>query len=161
MSPEIINYYAIEKKLGEIFKNDARTAFISYDGGSEKELTVLVEDNASAITDLCPLVGIYLDDWDSPAEEEFIGGQMRTYLDLELIIYEMGLENDVSCERRDRLFQLVKTVINANRTIDNMVKDVQFKGGRFENAKQQNRFGDFESGFFKGATIKIRCELRE
>ena len=161
MSPAIINYYDIEKKLGDIFKADARTAFVSFDGGSKQETTVLVEDNASAITDLCPLIGIYLDDWDTPAEEEFIGGSMKTYLDLELILYEFSLENKVACEKRDNFFQLVKTVIKDNRTIDGMVENVEFRGGSFENAKEQNRFGEFETGFFKGVTIKLRCEIRE
>jgi len=156
MSPEIINYFEIEEKLAEILKKDARTSRIN-----DIDTTILVEENLSQLTDSVPFIGIYLDDWETPAEVEFIGGKMRTFLDLELVLYEFNLENPEACRRRDELLKTVKTVIKANRAMDGMVKMIWFKGGTFENAKGKGRGGDSEIGFFKGVTLKLRCEIRE
>lgn len=152
----VINYLEIEEKLAEIFKKDARTARIH-----NRETTIWVEENASQLTDLAPFIGIYLDGWESPAEDEFVGGRIKTFLDLELVLYEFNLENKEACRRRDEILKIVKQVMLDNRKIDGIVLMTTFRGGTFENAKGQGRTGDSEIGFFKGVTLKFRCELRE
>jgi hypothetical protein len=143
-----INYYTIESTLKDILAADSRITDLG--------TTVTVEDSFNLITDLCPWIGIYLDSWDSPAEEERIGGTspILTLLTLELWLYDFAIENNTAAQNRDTLLQKVKEVLKENRTISDTVLITRFAGGEFDSAAT----GD---GFFMGVSIKLECEVRE
>ena len=151
----ITNYIEIEDKLADILRDDARTARVN-----DIDTAIVVEEPANQLTDTTPFIGIYLDGWESPGENELISdgsrGSLRTTIDLELVLFEFDLENRDACIKRNELLKQVKTVIRENRTIGKMVLMTWFLGGQFENAKI-----DGAEGFFKGVTLKLRCELRE
>lgn len=146
-----INYFQIEEAIGDILLKDPRTKIIGND-----KLKVEVEENFQLIPDKTPWVGIYLDDWDSPAEEEIIGGTkpIRTNLGITLWLYSYALKNRTGAQLRDRLLQKVKEVLKKNRTLNNNVLTFRFAGGDFDNAS-------VDEGFFKGVSLKLECEVRE
>lgn len=143
-----INYYTIESTLKDILSADSRITAL--------DATVTVEDSFNLISDLCPWIGIYLDSWESPADEEKIGGAspVLTYLTLELWLYDFAIENNTAAQKRDTLIQKVKEVLKENRTINSTVLITRFAGGEFDNAITTD-------GFFKGVSIKLECEVRE
>lgn len=143
-----INYYTIELTLKNILAADSRITDLG--------ATVTVEDSFNLISDLCPWIGIYLDSWDSPSDEERIGGTspVLTILTLELWLFDFAIENNVAAQKRDTLIQKVKEVLKENRTISDTVLITRFAGGEFDSAVT----GD---GFFKGVSIKLECEVRE
>ena len=101
-------------------------------------------------------MGIYLDTWETPAEEELIGGSRphRTFLVFEIWCYEFGLENKSTAQKRDTLLEEVKDGLKGNRNLNGKVLVTRFKGGDFDNAQK-------EEGFFKGVSIKLECEVKE
>ena len=146
-----INYFDIEKAIADILLTDSRTERIG-----DSVLKVEVEENFNLIPDKCPWVGVYLESWDSPAEEEKIGGAtpFTTFLVVSLWLYEFAMENRTGSQLRDRLLQKVKEVLKDNRKLNNNVLIWRFEGGDFDNAIT-------EDGFFKGVSTKIICEIRE
>ena len=147
-----INYFKIMETPADILRN---AISLKTDIGNNS-LRVEVEDTAQLIPDKCPWIGIYLSSWETPWEEEKIGGSTphTTYLEIELWLYEFALENRQGAILRDRLMQKVKEVLKNNRKINNTVLISRFEGGEFDNAYA-------ETGFFKGVSIKLKCEVRE
>jgi len=143
-----IDYLAIENSIKTLLNADSDTS--SY--------TVEVEPPDAVRTDACPYVAIYLDSWDSPADEELIGGAnaMRTFLIIEVWCYAFSFENLDGATLRDDMLGKVKAVLKSNRTLSDNVLITRFTGGDFDN--QQNT-GNL--GFFKGVSIKLECEVRE
>ena len=146
-----ITYIDIEEAIKTLLLTDDRTKSIA-----GIPLNVAIEESINQNTDACPWVGIYLDRWETPAEQELIGGNtpFRTYLTFELWLYEFALENKLAAQKRDYLLQKIKEVLKDNRKLSDTVLISRFKGGEFDNAKTKE-------GFFKGVTIKLECELRE
>ena len=144
----IIDYLSIETELKSILDSDSRTS--SY--------RVEVEPADEIRTDACPFIGIYLDSYETPVDDELIGGTkpFRTFLNLELWIYDFSLENLAGASARDIILGNVKEVLKENRTINNKVLISYFTGGDFDN--QKNTTG---LGFFKGVSVKLQCEVRE
>tara|TARA_E500000178_G_C16638055_1_gene580690 strand:+ start:136 stop:576 length:441 start_codon:yes stop_codon:yes gene_type:complete len=144
----IIDYLGIENAVKDLIENNADTS----------GYTVLVEPIDAVKTDACPYVAIYLDSWDSPADEELIGGTkpVRTFLTLEIWCYDFSLENLAGAEARDDMLGKVKEVLKLNRTISDTVLITRFLGGNFDNQKLTDGIG-----FFKGVSVKLQCEVRE
>lgn len=146
-----IDYTSITQAVKDLLLADPRTAIFN-----GRPLTVALEDSFQPVGDRCPWVGIYLDSWQSPAEQEFIGGSspVRTLLNIELWLYEFSLENATGARKRDTLLQKVKEVLKENRQLSNTVLVTRFMGGEFDNAKTKE-------GFLKGVSIMLECEVRE
>jgi|TARA_R100000482_G_scaffold3016_1_gene1138 hypothetical protein len=144
----VIDYLGIENAIKDLIEADSNTS----------SFTVLVEPIDSVKTDACPYVAIFLDSWDSPSDDELIGGSrpLRTFLTLEIWCYDFSLENLAGAEARDDMLGKVKEVLKQNRTISDNVLVTRFLGGSFDNQKQTDGLG-----FFKGVSIKLQCEVRE
>ena len=101
---------------------------------------------------------IYLNSWDSPAEDELIGGAkpITTFLTIELWIYDFSFENLAGATARDIMLDNVKGVLKANRTLSDKVLITRFSGGEFDNQKNNQGIG-----FFKGVSLRLECEVRE
>lgn len=146
-----IDYTAIEQALKDLLLADERTREIN-----GRRLTVAIEEMFQPLPDKCPWAGVYLDTWESSAEQELIGGAqpLRTTVVLELWLYEFSLDNTVGAQKRDLLLQNVKEVLKANRSLGGAVLVTRFLGGEFDNAK-------VKEGFLKGVSLKLECEVRE
>ena len=146
-----VDYTAIAEAIVNILKADDSTKTV--DGNNT---TIVSESEFNQNADQCPWVGVFLDRWDTPPEEEFIGGSnpRTTLLTLELWLFEFALENKVCSEKRQKLLTKVKEVLKANRTLGGTVLVTRFEGGEFDNATKSG-------GFFKGVSIKLECEVRE
>jgi hypothetical protein len=72
----IIDYLGIEQAIKTLLNGDSRT----------EDYLVEIEPANEIKTDACPYVAIYLDSWDSPADDELIGGTtpLRTFLNIEI-----------------------------------------------------------------------------
>ena len=146
-----IDYFGIEEAVADILLTDSRTRRIG-----DSLLKVEIEEPFNLIPDKCPWVGIYLDSWDSPAEEERIGGNspFLTYLILELWLYEFAMESRTASQLRDRLLRKVKETLKDNRKLNNKVLIWRFAGGEFDSPATSE-------GFFRGVSLKLECEVRE
>lgn len=144
----IIDYLGVQTALKTILDADSRT----------DDYTIEVEPEYDLITDKMPYVAIYLDTWETPSTDEIIGGTnpFRTFLNLELWMYDFSLENYVGATKRDTMIGNVKEVLKENRTISDNVLVTTFTGGSFDNQKN-----DRGLGFFKGVSLRIQCEVRE
>jgi|TARA_Y100000361_G_C11101880_1_gene312388 hypothetical protein len=144
----IIDYLGIETAIKNILEADSRTS--SY--------TVEIEPPDEIRTDACPYIAIYLDSYDTPLNDELIGGTkpFRTFLNIEVWCYDFSLENLAGASARDTLLGNVKEVLKENRTISDTVLVTAFTGGDFDNQKNTSGLG-----FFKGVSVKIQCEVRE
>ena len=142
-----IDYLAIENAIKDLLDADSDTSAYN----------VFVEPPEAVRTDSCPLVQIYLNSWDSPSEDELIGGSkpITTFLTIELWIYDFSFENLAGATARDIMLDNVKAVLKANRTLSDKVLITRFAGG-FDNMKN-----DKGIGFFKGVSLRIECEVRE
>lgn len=156
-----IEYFAIEEAIHDILLADILTAEVN-----GEQLTVTIEENFNPKPDTCPWVGIYLDSWSTPAENELIapgsGFAHRTFLTFELWLYEYALDNKDSSTKRDNLLAKVKEVFKktTNRTLNDTVLQTTFAGGRFENQKVDS--GNKKRGaFYKGVSLKLIAEVRE
>jgi len=143
-----INYYTIETTLKSLLEQDSRLIDLG--------ATVMVEESFNLLADLCPWVGIYLTEWESPEDEERIGGTspVLTYLTLEIWLYECAIELKTAAKNRDTLLKKVKEVLKENRTISDTVLITRFDGGEFDS-------GATDDGYFKGVSIRMECEVRE
>lgn len=146
-----IDYTGIMQNIKDLFLADERTKIV---GG--KPLVVQIEEAFQPIPDRCPWVGIYLDSWETRAENELIGGSAPrlTTLNIEMWLYEFSLENATGARKRDTLLQKVKEVLKDNRTLSGAVLITRFMGGEFDGAK-------VKEGFLKGVSLKLECEIRE
>ena len=144
----IIDYLGIETAIKNILEADSRTS--SY--------TVEIEPPDEIRTDACPYIAIYLDSYDTPLNDELIGGTkpFRTFLNIEVWCYDFSLENLAGASARDTLLGNVKEVLKENRTLSDTVLVTAFTGGDFDNQKNTSGLG-----FFKGVSVKIQCEVRE
>ena len=144
----IIDYLGVQVALKTILDNDSRT----------EDYTIEVEPEYDLITDKMPYVAIWLDSWETPSTDEIIGGTnpFRTFLNLEVWMYDFNLENYTGAGLRDTMIGKVKEVIKENRTINDNVLVTTFRGGTFDNQKN-----DRGLGFFKGVSLRIQCEVRE
>ena len=144
----IIDYLGIETAIKNILEADSRTS--SY--------TVEIEPPDEIRTDACPYIAIYLDSYDTPLNDELIGGTkpFRTFLNIEVWCYDFSLENLAGASARDTLLGNVKEVLKENRTLSDTVLVTSFTGGDFDNQKNTSGLG-----FFKGVSVKIQCEVRE
>ena len=149
-----LNYTEIEEALGELLKADQELQAIGSAG-----VKVEVEEEFEPYPDKCPWIGIYLDTWDSPPEEERIGGQrpVTTFIMIELKLMQFSLEHRNGSKLRDQLIQKVKEVIKKNRNINGTVKTSRFRGGEFISAISEAE----EGGFYKGVNIKLEVEVDE
>ena len=151
-----IDYFGIEEAVRDILLADSRTAEVN-----DKQTTVLIEEPFKPNPDTVPWVGIYLSKWDSPEEDELIapgsGSSVRTFLLLELWLYEYALNNKDSSTKRDTLLSKIKEVLKDNRTLNGTVLITTFAGGRFENQMSEKKRG----AFYKGVSIKLKVEVRE
>ena len=147
-----VDYSAVTNAIRDVLLSDDRTKVVN-----SSALTVAVEGNMNQNTANCPWVGVYLDSWDSAAVSEQIGSATPffTLLTFELWLYEFGLEDETANKKRDNLLRKVKEVLKANRTVNGTVRILWFKGGVFD--AQAAKSG----GFFRGASLKIQCEIRE
>ena len=143
-----INYYTIETSLKSLLETDSRIIALG--------ATVEVEENFNLVSAMCPWIGIALESWESPADEERIGGAtpVLTTLILKVWLYTFGIESNTASQSRDTLLQKVKEVLKENRTLNDSVLITRFEGGEFDNAEG-------EDGFFKGVSIELECEVRE
>ncbi len=125
---------------------------------SDSEVTIVVEDTFNMNADQTPWIGIYLDTWETPPDEERIGGAnpRTTYLNIEVWMYVWHFEHILASKARDLMLRKVKEALKANRTINGKVQVTRFQGGEFENATKEEA-----EGFFKGVTLKLECEIRE
>ena len=144
----IIDYLGIEQAIKTLLNNDSRT----------QDLLVEIEPPEAIRTDSCPYVGIYLDSYETPTDDELIGGTkpFRTFLTIELWIYDFSLENLDCASNRDVLLVKVKEVMKENRTLSDTVLITRFLGGDYDNQKNTSGLG-----FFKGVSIRLQCEVRE
>lgn len=156
-----IDYFAIEEAVSAILLADVLTAEVN-----DEQLTVVIEENFNPKPDTCPWVGIYLDNWSTPAEQELIapgsGSAHVTFLTFELWLYEYALDNKDSSTKRDTLLAKVKEVLKkvTNRDLNNTVLHTTFGGGRFENQKTETK-GQKRGAFYKGVSLKLIAEVRE
>ena len=143
-----IDYIGIENKIKALINADGNTS--SY--------TVEVEPSDAIRTEACPYVAIWLHSWDSPADDELIGGSnpVRTFLIIEIWCYAFSMENLDGSTLRDTMLANVKNVLKANRSLDDEVVITRFDGGEFQNQQDTNNLG-----FFKGVSIRLNCEVRE
>jgi hypothetical protein len=143
-----IDYLAIENSIKTLLNA----------GSATSGYNVFVEPPDAVRTDACPLVQIYLNSWDSPAEDELIGGTnpITTFLTIELWIYDFSFENLAGATARDIMLDNVKAVLKANRTLAGNVLITRFTGGEFDNQRNTNGMG-----FFKGVSLRLECEVRE
>jgi len=143
-----LDYLSIENAIKTLLEAD----------GDTSAYTVEVEPSDAVRTDACPYVSIYLNSWDSPAEDEMIGGTnpITTYLIIEIWCYAFSLENLDGATLRDTMLSNVKDVLKENRTLSDNVVVTRFDGGDFENQKATGGLG-----FFKGVSLKLNCEVRE
>ena len=143
-----IDYLAIENSIKTLLNAGAATSGYN----------VFVEPPEAVRTDACPLVQIYLNSWDSPAEDEMIGGAnpITTFLTIELWIYDFSMENLAGATARDIMLDNVKGILKANRTLADKVLITRFAGGEFDNMKNNKGMG-----FFKGVSLRLECEVRE
>lgn len=142
-----IDYLQIEKDIKALLGVDPEL----------KDATIEVEESANLNPDKCPWVGIYLSEWETPADEEQIGGATPfiTYLTFEIWCYEFSLTNEDAIRLRNTLLYNVKEVLKANRKPNSSVLVSRFGGGEFDNPKAQS------DGFFHGGSIRLICEVRE
>lgn len=149
-----VNYTAIQDAIRNILLTNDTSRIIDGDA-----LSVGIESVLNPATIMCPWAGIYLDSWDTPAEQERIGGAtpFLTQVTFELWLYAFALETDVARIKRDALLSAVKDVLKltANRTLGGTVLITRFKGGSFSNAKGN------QEGFYSGVSLKLECEVRE
>ncbi|MAH50645.1 hypothetical protein CMI37_32800 [Candidatus Pacearchaeota archaeon] len=143
-----LDYLAIENAIKDLLDAD----------GDTSAYTIEVEPSEPVRTDACPYVAIWLNSWDSPADDELIGGAnpIRTFLIIEIWCYAFSLENLDGATLRDTMLSNVKDVLKANRTLSDKVVVTRFDGGDFQNQKNTGGLG-----FFKGVSIRINCEVRE
>ena len=146
-----LDYTAIETAIKTLLLSDERTSVIN-----GRALTVALEDAFQPIPDKCPWVGIYLDNWSTPAVEERIGGAQprTTIIVVELWLYEFSLENAAGALKRDEFLTQIKEVLKDNRSLSSTVLTTRFLGGEFDNAKTKE-------GFLKGVSVRLECEVRE
>jgi hypothetical protein len=144
----IIDYLAVETAIKTLINNDSATS----------DFTVLIEPDNAVRTDFCPYVAIYLDSYDSPLDDELIGGSkpMRTFLTIEIWCYDFSLDNLEGATARDIMLGKVKEVLKGDRTLNGTCVNTAFLGGNFDNQKQTDGLG-----FFKGVSIRLQCEVRE
>lgn len=151
-----IPYYDIEMAIANILKDDATLK--DFNG---KSVTVHVEQKIPPAMPAMPWVGIYLDGWETPAEDEKIaaGTKFTTFLILELWLFTYALEQAPGARTRDRLLQKVKEILKkpANRKIGELALMTRFEGGTFMNPKTEGK----NKGFTSGVSIKLRVEVRE
>jgi hypothetical protein len=143
-----LDYLAIENAIKDLIEADSDTSGYN----------VFVEPADAIRTDMCPYVAIYLDSWESPADDELIGGTnpIRTFLNIEIWCYDFSMENLAGATARDIMLANVKDVLKENRTLSDKVVVTRFEGGDFQNQKN-----DSGLGFFKGVSVKLNCEVRE
>lgn len=146
-----INYLDIEDEIKAILQADESSSIIN-----GVNVTFEVEENFNLIADNTPYVGIYLESWETPADEEYIGGanQHTTKIIIKIWCYEFSLEARKAAKKRDLLFQKIKEILKGDRQLNNKVQVTRFKGGEFDNAQN-------DEGFFKGVSINLECEVRE
>lgn len=151
-----IPYYDIELAIAQLLADD-----ISLKDFNGKKVSVRVEKKIPPASTAMPWVGIYLDGWETDADNEFIaaGTKFKTFLLLELWLFTYALEQDVGAKTRDRLLQKVKEILKKpeNRKIGNLVLMTSFEGGTFMNPKTEQG----KKGFISGVSIKLRVEVRE
>lgn len=147
-----INYSNILEQLAQILLTDSRTHMIG-----NSELQVSIEGDFEATSDTCPYVGLSLESWSMPQEDELVGGSnpFRTILGIKLSLSAFSLETKNSAGLRDFLFRKVKEVLKDNRTINGTVLISWFGSGDFTSS------GDEDSGFFRGIDFEFMCEIRE
>jgi hypothetical protein len=143
-----IDYVGIENAIKSLINADSSTS--SY--------TVNVEPSEAIQPDACPYVAIWLHNWDSPADDELIGGTnpIRTFLIIDIWCYAFSMENLDGATLRDTMLANVKNVLKANRTLSDNVVVTRFDGGDFQNQENTNGLG-----FIKGVSIRLNCEVRE
>ena len=153
-----INYTEIAEKVKSILEADERIKNIQRvdDTGGTDAVTVVVDEPFNNKAEATPFIGIYLDTWETPADEELIGGASPslTRIGLELWMYEWHLENIECSKRRDNLLRRVKEALKADRTLSGTVQMTRFQGGEFDSPIKTE-------GFFKGVSLKLECEIRE
>lgn len=144
----IIDYLAVENAVKDLLAADSDTS----------SFTVLIEPDFAVRSDFCPCVLIYLDSYDSPIEDELIGGAkpMRTFLTLEIWCYDFSLDNLQGATARDVMLGKVKEVLKNSRDLNGTCLNTAFLGGNFDNQKETSGLG-----FLKGVSIKLQCEVRE
>jgi len=146
-----ISYFAIEETIKDILVTDPRSKFLN-----NQKVAYDVEEKLNNLPDKCPWCGIYLMSWDSPQDEQRIGGTTPTLTDLtiRLRMYEFGLEIRRAAQNRDLFLAKVKEVLKGKRNLNNKVLITQFGGGEYEN-------GQTSEGFFLGVSLDLICEVRE
>ena len=154
-----INYLDIEDEIKTILLADITTKAIDHlvkNKTITKKLRVQVEETFNVKPDNTPWVGVFLRDYDTPEEEEKIGGAspIMTDLGIELWLYVFSFDNRNAASMRDNLRRKVMNVLKGNRSLNSKVLAVRFDGGSFDTPIE-------DKGFFKGVSIKLRCELRE
>lgn len=148
-----INYWVIENRLGQLIKDNVPNI-----GENKTPVKIFVEAPLNLITSRGPQVYIYLDSWDTPPEQEQIGGGkfFTTFLNFEIWLYIHGLDGAIASQNRDLFLQKVKEVFKdpSNRKLQNSVCITTFQGGEFDNMKD-------DGGFWRGVSIKLQAEVQE
>lgn len=147
-----IAYFGIEDTLKQIFLADVRTARFG-DQDTIIEIDVPFNLNAAKM----PWIGIYLSSAETPPEDILIGGvnKYRTFITVDIWVYEYALEHREAARRRDIAYRKVKEVLKENNNLNNKVLVTRF----VEPHILTNALTDKAS--FRGALIPLQCELRE
>lgn len=146
-----IDYFGIEEEIKKILLANVKSNKIN-----GRKLIVKAEEVFEPTFDNCPLVLIYLDAWDSPPEDELIGGSrpVRTKLMIIIWFFQASLENRQVAMLRDSGFAKIKEVLKSNRNLNGKVLMTRFEGGEFQNPVTSQ-------GFIKGVSMKLEVEVRE
>lgn len=141
-----IDYFAIEKKLGDILSSDSTLQGVK----------VIVEEDVEFEDG--PYVGIYLERRDATASQSLSSGTKIRY-DLKLSIWCWSYSLDSVADAinsRDDLVGKVELVLLNNRTIGDKVTTSWLEGGEMPSARLE---GEEVDGYISGGEIILTAQV--
>lgn len=145
----VIDYFNIEQELGDILREGLHVPDVG-----TTPITVEIEGMETLNTNNMPWIGIFLDSTQPEIEMISGGTQMRTYIYIEVVIYDFALDTAEAARKRDRLFSRAKEVLKGNRTLNSKVLMIWFLGADFETTKKM-------SDTIVGVSMRLRLSVKE
>lgn len=138
-----VDYFAIAEELAEIIRADM------------PDVMVVVEEELIVGPDNSPIVAVYVDRREIPANQPMAAGlKMRVVPYFAVWVWTYGLNVKEAIKQRDSVIGDVELLLMQNRTINDMVDTSWIDGGRMPTAMLPE-----SSGFTSGGEIIVRAEL--
>lgn len=153
-----VNLYDVMTTIQDLFEADPITQSI---GPNDNDtVKVEVETTWSNRVGDAPVIKIYADSWESPPDQEKIGGytsnRTKTFANIVIMCVTFDYDNEVGSSDRDLLFRKAKEVLKKNRKLSGKVEMSRLIGGEFQNARSAAG-----NGFWHIATINLQVEYSE